>query len=372
MKHKNNQNIKTSQNIMKITVHDLLNQNALYTVIAIFFGFVVGGIFLWSAGFSPFEAYGKLFSSVFSRPKYLIWSVIYATPLIFTGLSVAFSYKMGVFNIGAEGQFVVGSLAALCVGILVDLPPLFHVILCLLAAFAAGMIWSFLVAVLRVRFGINEVLSFIMFNWIAFYLSNYIVNTESIHKVGGGEASKDIRESARILLPQSVQNILKNDKANYGIFLAIIAAVAIWFILTKTTLGYRIQAVGLNPHAARYGGINSDKTMYIAMSLSGALAALGGAVQLMGNSMRISQFAGQEGYGFQGITVALIASSHPIGCIFTGSFYGAMKYGGSKLNLIDAPTEVIDIIMGTIVLFIAISHVFRYLITKRLQKKEDK
>ena len=134
---------------------------------------------------------------------------------------------------------------------------------------------------------------------------------------------------------------------------------------------YYRAGCGLNPHAAKYGGINSNKTMYIAMSLSGALAALGGAIQLMGNSMRISQFAGQEGFGFQGITVALIASSHPIGCIFAGLFYGAMKYGGSKLNLIDAPTEVVDIIMGTIVLFIAISHVFRYIITRRQKKKED-
>ncbi|HHT56325.1 ABC transporter permease [Herbinix luporum] len=371
MKQKNNQNKKTNRNIVKNVTQGLLHQNALYTVIAIFFGFLVGGIFLWSAGFSPLEAYAKLFNSVFSRPKYLIWSVIYATPLMFTGLSVAFSYKMGVFNIGAEGQYVVGSLAALCVGILLDAPPILHVLLCMLAAIAAGMVWSLLVAILRVRFGINEVLSFIMFNWIAFYLSNYVINTEVIHKVGGGEASKDIRQSARILLPQSVLNILKNDKANYGIFLAIIAAIAIWFILTKTTLGYRVQAVGLNPHAAKYGGINSNKTMYIAMSLSGALAALGGAIQLMGNSMRISQFAGQEGFGFQGITVALIASSHPIGCIFAGLFYGAMKYGGSKLNLIDAPTEVVDIIMGTIVLFIAISHVFRYIITRRQKKKED-
>jgi len=372
MKQKNNHNSVTSRSIVKNATHGLLHQNALYTIIAIFFGFIVGGIFLLSAGISPIEAYSKLLNSVFSKPKYLIWSVIYATPLIFTGLSVAFSYKMGVFNIGAEGQFVVGTLAALCVGILVDAPPVLHAILCMLAAVIAGMIWSFLVAVLRVRFGINEVLSFIMFNWIAFYLSNYVINTEVIHKVGGGEASKDIRESARILLPQSVQNILNNDKVNIGIFLAIIAAAGIWFILTKTTLGYKVQAVGLNPHAAKYGGINSNKTMYIAMSLSGALAAMGGAVQLLGNSMRISQFAGQEGFGFQGITVALIASSHPIGCIFAGLFYGAMKYGGSKLNLIDAPTEVIDIIMGTIVLFIAISHVFRYLITRGLKKKEDK
>ena len=143
----------------------------------------------------------------------------------------------------------------------------------------------------------------------------------------------------------------------------------IWYIINKTTLGYELRSVGFNSHAAEYGGINSSASVMKALAISGALAGLGGAVQILGNAMHIAQFAGQEGFGFQGITVALIASSNPIGCIFAGLFYGAMKYGGSKLNLVGAPKEVLDIIMGAIVLIIAITHVFKAFAQKKMQKE---
>ncbi len=342
----------------------ILNSNALYTFIAILFGFLVGAVFLLAAKLSPAEVYTKLFASVFSKPKFMVWAVIYASPLIFTGLSVAFSFRTGVFNIGAEGQFVVGSLAAVLVGILVDVPAVIHIPLCILVAAAAGALWGSVVGYLKVKKGINEVLLFIMFNWIAFYLSNYVVNLEAIHREGGGEATKDILESAQILLPEGIRQMTGCSSANFGIFLAIIAAALIWFIINKTTLGYQLRSVGFNRNAAEYGGINANRAVMTAMAISGCLAGLGGAVQTLGMSMRISQFATQESFGFQGITVALIAGSNPIGCIFSGLFYGAMKYGGSKLSLINAPSEVVDIIMGTIILFIAVSHVFKKLALK--------
>jgi simple sugar transport system permease protein len=140
-------------------------------------------------------------------------------------------------------------------------------------------------------------------------------------------------------------------------------------VLEKTTLGYRLKAVGFNNSAAQYGGINSNRSVLTALGISGALAGLGGAVQILGMAGRVSQFAGQEGFGFEGITVALIGSSSPIGCIFSGLFYGAMKYGGSKLSMVKAPSEVVDIIMGCIVLCIAISAVFKVLFQK-IGKKE--
>ncbi len=344
----------------------ILHGNAFYTLLSILIGFIIGAILLFFAGISPGAAYGQLFEGVFGNLKNIIWAFIYASPLIFTGLSVAFSFKTGVFNIGAEGQFVVGSLAACTVGILVDLPPVLHVPLCMLAAVVAGAVWGSIVGLLKVKRGINEVLSFIMFNWIAYYFSNYAVNLPILHKEGGGEATKDILDSASIVFPDVIRDVLgKNRNANFGFILAVIAAVLIWFIIKKTTLGYKLRAVGYNNFAAQYGGINSNRAVMTAMAISGGLAGLGGAVQLMGMSMRISQFASQENYGFQGITVALIAGSNPIGCIFSGLFYGAMKYGGTKLSLVDAPSEVVDIIMGTIILFIAVSHVLRNLILNR-------
>lgn len=352
------------------TLRKILYNNVLYTFLSILIGFLIGAVLLLLAGISPLTAYGKLLEGVFSQPKFLVWSVIYASPLIFTGLSVAFSFRTGVFNIGAEGQFVVGAIAACVVGITVQAPKFLHILLCFGAAMLAGALWGAVVGLLKVKRGINEVLSYIMFNWIAFYLSNYIVNLKGIRGTGGGEATANIADSARILLPKWFAEKTGCASVNAGILLAVFVAFLIWFIINKTTMGYTLRAVGFNLHAARYGGINTNRATLTAMSISGALAALGGAVQLMGMTGRISQFASQEGYGFEGITVALIAGSNPVGCIFSGLFYGAMKYGGTKLSLVGAPSEVVNIIMGTIILFIAVSHLFKHFITSRLEARD--
>ena len=347
----------------------ILQSNFLYTVIAIIIGFLIGAIFLVIAGISPAVAYSKLISSVFSKPKFLMYTLVYSAPIILTGLSVAFSFRTGVFNIGAEGQFVVGSIAATLVGILVKLPAVIHVPLCIIAAMAAGAFWSFLCGLMKVKRGSHEVISFIMFNWIAFYLSNFVVNLKDV-KVEGGEASKNLEDSARILFPPSWIDSIKCPDANWGIVIAVITAIVIWVIIEKTTLGYRLKAVGFNKHAADYAGIDANKSILTALCISGALSGLGGAVQIMGQSGRLVQFAGQEGYGFEGISVALIGSSNPLGCIFAGLFYGAMKFGGSKLNMVQVPSQIISIIMGCVIIFIAISHVFKYLFLKVTKKKE--
>ena len=349
----------------------ILESNVLYTIIAIIVGLLIGAVFLMIAGISPAVAYGKLFSSIFSKPKYLVWTLVYASPLIFTGLSVAFSFRTGVFNIGAEGQFVIGGLVACVLGIVLKLPAGLHAIVCLVAAAAAGCIWSLIVGILKVKRGIHEVLSFIMFNWIAFYLSNYVVNLPGIHR-DSSEATQDVAASARLLMPEGLRSTLDCSNAHWGIVLAVIAAAIIWVIIEKTTLGYKLKAVGFNSNGAEYGGIDANKSILTALGISGLLSGLGGAVQVLGMAGRLSQFAGQEGFGFEGITVALIGSSNPIGCIFSGLFYGAMKYGGSKLSIVKAPSEVVDIIMGCIVLLIAIAHVFKIFVLKAAKKKEAK
>lgn len=342
----------------------ILESNVFYTTFAIVIGFIIGAIFLMSVGISPLQAYGKLASGIFGKPKFLVWTLIYAAPLIFTGLSVAFSLRTGVFNIGAEGQFVVGAMAACVCGILFKLPPVIHPTVCILAAALAGCAWSYIVGIIKVKRGIHEVLSFIMFNWIAFYLSNFLVNTETLHKTGSGEATKNVLDTARILFPSGMLKALDCMGANWGFIFAIVASVGMWIIIEKTTLGYKLKAVGFNKEAATFGGINANQSILTALGISGALAGIGGAGQILGMAGRISQFAGQEGYGFQGITVALIAGSNPLGCILSGIFYGAMKYGGAKLTMVGAPEEVIDIIMGCVIIFIAISGIFKSLFMK--------
>lgn len=348
----------------------ILKSNIFYTFLSILIGFLVGAILLQIIGVSSLKAYGKLIQGVFGKPKFMFYSLVYAAPLVFTGLSVAFSFRTGIFNIGAEGQFVVGSLAAVVIGILCPMPAPLHAIVCILAAAAAGAFWGFLVGLLKVKKGINEVLSYIMFNWIAFYLSNFIVNLKVIHTEQGAEATRNILESASLKIPPSLVPFAGGADIHWGLILAVLAAVLIWFIMAKTTFGYQLRAVGYSQSAAEYGGISAKRVFLLSMSISGALAALGGAVQTLGMAGRVSTFAAQEGYGFQGITVALIGATNPIGCIFSGIFYGAMKYGGNKLTTVDVPAEVVSIIMGCIIIFIAITPVFRNLFENILKSKK--
>ena len=358
--------------IKKKSFLDFVSENRfIHILISILLGFLVGAIFLAVMGLSVGEAYGRLISSVTSL-KGFSYVIVYSIPYIVVGLSVAFSFKTGVFNIGAEGQFVVGSMAAAVVGILAGgLPKILLIPLCFLAAMIAGAAWGVLVGFLKTKWGINEVLSMIMFNWVAFYLSNFIAGIPAIHSDGTAEATKNISENASTLLSKDVINSLGLcPTANWGILVAIAVTVLVWFIIEKTTLGYELKAVGSNKFAAEYGGINVNRSILTALAISGALAGLGGALQLMGMGSRISVFSSQEGFGFAGIVVALIGCSNPFGVLIAGVFYGALTFGGSKLNLVGAPTQLINVIVGTVVFFIAISIIFERL--KFLKKKKGR
>ena len=350
-------------------VEKFLQSTFFRTLISIVVGFAVGAVFLAAVQIDVGAAYGKLFTSIFANAKSLSYSVVYATPLIILGLSVAFSFRTGVFNIGAEGQFVVGSMAACVVGILVPAPAIVLVPLCVLASAVAGAVWGMIVGILKVKWGINEVLSMIMFNWIAFYLSNYIAGLPAIKSDGNAEATKNVQEAAMILLPKSVISKLGLcNSANWGIFVAILLSIFCYVVIEKTTLGFSLKAVGSNRDAAEYAGINVNRAVLTALGISGAMGGIAGAMNLLGMGQRISIFTAQESYGFQGIIAALIGNSNPLGVFFGGLFYGAIKYGGSRLNLIGAPSEVVNVIMGTVVFFIAISHIFKF----RKRKKEGK
>ncbi|MBQ3481975.1 MAG: ABC transporter permease [Oscillospiraceae bacterium] len=334
----------------------------IHILLSILLGFLVGAIFLAIMGLSVGEAYGRLITSVTSL-KGFSYVIVYSIPYIVVGLSVAFSFKTGVFNIGAEGQFVMGSMAAAVVGILAGgLPKIVLIPLCFLAAMLAGAIWGVIVGFLKTKWGINEVLSMIMFNWVAFYLSNFIAGIPAIHSDGTAEATKNISDNASTLLSKDLINSLGLcPTANWGILVAIAVTVLVWFIIEKTTLGYELKAVGSNKFAAEYGGINVNRSILTALAISGALAGLGGSLQLMGMGSRISVFSSQEGFGFAGIVVALIGCSNPFGVLIAGIFYGALTFGGSKLNLVGAPTQLINVIVGTVVFFIAISIIFQRL-----------
>ncbi len=347
----------------KKNILDIISENRfIHILLSIFLGFLVGAVFLSVMGLSVGAAYGRLIKSV-SSIKGFSYVIVYSVPYIVAGLSVAFSFKTGVFNIGAEGQFVVGSMAAACTGILAGgLPKVILIPLCFLAAMAAGAVWGVIVGFLKTRWGINEVLSMIMFNWIAFYLSNFIAGIPAIHSDGTAEATKNISDNASMLFSKPfIKSLGLCPTANWGILVAIVMTVLVWFVIEKTTLGYELKAVGSNKFAAEYGGISVNRSILTALAISGALAGLAGSLQLMGMGSRISVFSSQEGFGFAGIVVALIGCSNPFGVLVAGIFYGALMFGGSKLNLVGAPTQLINVIIGTVVFFIAISVIFENL-----------
>lgn len=335
----------SKQNKKKISLADNM---ILFSLISIVLGLIVGAVALIIAGFNPIDAYSAMIEGIIGKPKYIAWTIIRSTPLILTGLSVAFAFKTGLFNIGAEGQFIIGALVATMVGAGVELPPIIHVPLVLLVAALSGAIWGGFAGWLKSKFGINEVIATIMLNWIAFYLSNFMIRSTFLAKPNS-EASIDIHESASIGINWLTDLVGPATKVNWGIVISIVLVLIIAFILFKTTLGFELRGVGYNKFGAEYGGINVNASILKSMAIAGLLAGIAGAIQVMGVSHNITILAAQEGYGFDGIAVALIANSNPIGVILSGLLFGAFKYGGTKMQAIGAPSEVVNIVVGSIV-----------------------
>lgn len=370
------------------TVANVLKQPITSKLLAILCGFIVAAIVMAISGFNPVECFAALFSGIFSKPKYLSNVVIKATPILLTSLSIAFAFKVGLFNIGAEGQYIVGTIAATVVGILVDLPVILQVPVVILAGMLAGAIWGGLVGFLKAKFGINEVITGIMFNWIAFYLCNFVVNTKRFHQPNS-TGTYPVNESSYTMIlgnwklsdagreffknhPTLSEIILKTD-ANFGFLIAIIVAVIIAFVLKKTTKGYELRAVGFNEHAAEFAGISVKKNIIHAMLIAGMVAGLAGALTITGiQPHRISTLGSFENFGFNGMSVALIAGSNPIGCIFAALLYAGLSYGGGSVqSTVGAPSEIINIMLGTIVFFIALTSIIP-IIADKLSKRGKK
>ena len=353
------------------------------TLLSILLGLIITAIILLIAKYNPLEIYAAIIKGVFSKPKYIAYTIIKATPLILTGISVAFAFKTGLFNIGTEGQFIIGTIVASMAGYYFNLPMVIHPIIIMLLAIIFGGLYGALIGLLKSKFGIHEVISSIMLNWIALYLHNAVINIPGFN--ARTNKAHTIKDTASIIFLDkfkksesgkewlinhpAIRDILKSP-VNYGIIIAILVAILIWFILNKTTLGYRLRAVGYNIFAAEYGGINVNKNIVTSMFISGSVSGLAGAIMVLGVSKGITTLSAMEGYGLDGIGVALIAGNSPISCIFSGLFFGGLKYGGSKIQAkpIEAPKEIINIMIGTIIFFVAIPRIVN--IYKRFRSRK--
>jgi simple sugar transport system permease protein len=327
-----------------------------YPIIAILISFIVGGILVYSFGKDPVVAYTALIKGSLGDLNKVGETLVTVTPLILTGLSIAFGFRCGLFNIGVEGQFIIGSVAAVWAGwAFTGLPSILHITLTLVVGAMAGGLWASVIGILKAKVGSHEVINGIMMNYIAMYMSNFIVMT--FLNVPEKAYSFAIADTAKLWRFSQAFTQFKHSRVNIGIFLALITAVAAYYILNKTVRGYEIRAVGYNPHAAEYGGISVKKNIILAMVISGCFAGFAGALMTTGVQYRVNNLFGFTGYGLDGIAVALVGNNHPIGVILSAFLFGVLQKGGPLMQIQGIPKEVVGIIQGIIILFVAANFV---------------
>ena len=307
--------------------------DALLPVIATLAALAVGAVMLLLLGANPLEAYSALWDGAFGSTNAFAETLVKATPLLLVALGICISFRGDVINIGGEGQMIVGAILATWVGLtFTTLPGWLGISLSLLAGFAGGAIWGGIPGFLKAYFNVNEILSTVMMNAIAVQLMNFLLRGPMIDPSQAELASK-IPQTARLLeafrLPR-----LAPTRLHLGALIAVILAILVYVLLWRTTLGYRIRAVGLNPNASRYAGINVKRYVVLALLLSGAFSGLAGATQVFGVNYRMITDGSASGFtgsaGFNGIVAALFGQLHPIWSIPASILFGALLVGANK------------------------------------------
>ena len=330
-------------------------------------GLVIGAFIMLAFGYNPISAYVSLFSGSFGSTYSWAESLANATPLILTALTFAIAMRGGLFNIGAEGQLYVGALAAVAVS-LMHLPAPFNLIFSLLAAMVAGMIWSLPVALLKLGRGVHEVISTIMFNWIAHFFAFYLI-ANVLTDPKRGERTISIVESARLT------RILPTATLHSGILISLITVAVILFFLWRTSAGFEMRAAGYNQEASHYAGISLRKQVLRVFLIGGAIAGLAGAVQVMGRPPYYAVMSGLPqlvNLGFDGIGVAMIGRNHPIGIIFAAIFFGGLMVGGRIMQFDPGvPFELVRVIEGVIIIALAVPELRRLFSRFRSKRKRE-
>ncbi len=339
-----------------------LLRELLFPLIAVVAAFIVGGILILIIGDNPLEAYRLLFGSAFSWPVGIGYTLFYATPLIFTGLAVLVAFRCGLLNIGAEGQLYIGAFATAWVGItFANLSPWLLIPMCFIAAIVGGGVWGAIPGILKARFGSHEVINTIMLNFLAVALLSYFIQYH--YKAPGDPIMQSIPigQSAHIArLGKFIPGLPQFIPLNLSFVLALICCGLVYLFLWRTKWGYELRSTGTNPSAAEYGGISVRKQIVIAMTISGSLAGMVGINEVLGHRYRYYD-GFSDNYGFTGIAVALLGRNHPVGVIISALLFAILQRGGLP---VDAFTEhvtkdIVQVLQGTIILFVAAEAFFR-------------
>ena len=322
-------------------------------LLALLFALAVCAVILLLLGVNPFEAYAAMIAGAFGTLSGITQSIAKATPLLLVGLGICIAFRASVINIGAEGQIMLGAFAATWFSLAFRsiLPDALLVVGTLLAGFLAGGFWGFIPGILKARFGVNEIISTVMLN---------VVATQILLAMLKGPLMDTTCVTAGTFLPQSEQlpeavwlaKFVPQTLLHTGAIFAVVLAFVVYIFLWRTTIGYRIRAVGLNPDASRYAGIRVPVYQALALTLAGGLAGLAGVVEVIGVQHRLLEGI-TSGYGFSGIVAALFGSLHPLGTIPASYLFGSLLVGADKMQrAMQVPSSLVDVLLGLVVLFV--------------------
>jgi simple sugar transport system permease protein len=331
----------------------------LIPTLALLTALLLGAVIMLLFGDNPLAAYEGLFVGAFGTARGWAATLRKMAPLILTGLSVTVAFKAGLFNIGASGQFLIGTIAAVAVGINFEgLPGAIHLPLAILAGIIGGMLWGALPGLLKVYTGAHEVIVTIMLNYIAANLAGWTVYAGGTEGQTPGPlwdpTAGAVSETPDVLVSAQLPYIFGPPyRVHWGIVLALLVAVLIWWLIYKTIIGFEIRTVGQNLKAARYAGIRVNWTVVLTMIIAGGLAGLAGAFETLGVNLKFApEFTG--GVGFDGITVALLGQTHPLGVVLAAFLFGALDAGGARMQFESGvPADIIQVIQALVLAFVA-------------------
>ncbi|MDD3822414.1 MAG: ABC transporter permease [Sphaerochaetaceae bacterium] len=336
----------------------LLGSDGTVSVLVVLLGFLVGTILVWMVGKNPLNMYKAILQSLSGynvdngkmNVRYIGETLNYAVPFILCGFSMAFAARAGLFNIGGEGQYIMGLTVAQVIGLLGPNVAGLHWMLAILGAMCIGAVWGGLVGLLKAKFEVSEVVSTIMLNYVALYLSRIICL-----QLPGATTYKTANYPETALLSNGLfRSLTNNSMLNNGFYLMLLSVVVYWFIMEKTNLGFGLRATGFNREAARCSGIPVVKSIAISMAIAGAFAGLAGGIVALGSFRYGRVLAGMDNYGFNGIAVALVGNNTAIGTMLAGFLFGMLKNAQALMQGKQIPKEITFIIQGLIVVFIAL------------------
>ena len=364
---------------IKRYLSDEKNMAIKVPVIAVLLGFAFGILIMIVTGRDPLDIFRALIRATagidttkfgtdkWFNPRYIGEFFVFSMPIILTGLSVAFAFRTGLFNIGAEGQLMMGAFGAILVGVLLDLPMIIHLPLAVLTGVLFGALWGFVPGFLKAKFNVHEVVVTIMMNYIALFGTNYLYK-----ELPGSTNVKTVPVSESASLASDFfADLTNSSRFHWGFILVIIAIIIFWLIIDKTTFGFELKSAGFNKHASKYAGMKVNRNIMLSMVIAGAFAGLAGVMMSIGTFDYGRVLPAAEGFGFDGIAVALVGGTTAIGSLLAGLLFGALKAAQPLMQARGIPKDIASIIIASIVIFVAMQSGIKNFLKRFKEKEED-